>query len=98
MKKTIRLTESDLTRIVKRIIKENDDYKDRSMYDPYYGDDEDDDDNDEMFFDTEKMTTTVMKILKPYYEKHGLEQTIEFIDELKYLVGNSQEDNPFFYY
>jgi hypothetical protein len=41
MKKIIRLTESDLTRIVKRVIKENDDYKDRSMYDPYYSDDED---------------------------------------------------------
>jgi hypothetical protein len=41
MKKIIRLTESDLTRIVKRVIKENDDYKDRSMYDPYYEDDDD---------------------------------------------------------
>jgi hypothetical protein len=40
MKKIIRLTESDLTRIVKRVIKENDDYKDRSMYDPYYEDDD----------------------------------------------------------
>ena len=42
MKKIIRLTESDLTRIVRRVIKENDDYKDRSMNDPYYSDDEDD--------------------------------------------------------
>ena len=41
MKKIIRLTESDLARIVKRVIKENDDYKDRSMYDSYYSDDED---------------------------------------------------------
>jgi hypothetical protein len=40
MKKIIRLTESDLARIVRRVIKENDDYKDRSMYSPYYGDDE----------------------------------------------------------
>jgi hypothetical protein len=40
MKRIIRLTESDLARIVKRVIKENDDYKDRSMYDPYYGDEE----------------------------------------------------------
>ena len=40
MKRIIKLTESDLTRIVKRVIKENDDYKDRSMYSPYYGDDE----------------------------------------------------------
>jgi len=31
MKKIIRLTESDLTRIVKRIIKENDDYKDEEF-------------------------------------------------------------------
>jgi hypothetical protein len=42
MKKIVRLTESDLTRIVRRVIKENDDYKDRSMNDPYYSDDEDD--------------------------------------------------------
>jgi hypothetical protein len=41
MKKVIKLTESDLHRIVKRVIKENDDYKDRSMYDPYYEEDED---------------------------------------------------------
>lgn len=43
MKRIIRLTESDLTRIVKRVIKESekeDDYKDRSMYSPYYGDEE----------------------------------------------------------
>ncbi len=31
MKRIIRLTESDLTRIVKRIIKENDDYKDEEF-------------------------------------------------------------------
>jgi len=43
MKRIIRLTESDLTRIVRRVIKENDDYKDRSMYDPYYSDDEEQD-------------------------------------------------------
>lgn len=45
MKKIIKLTESDLMKIVKRVIKENDkdnDYKERSMYSPYYGDDEDD--------------------------------------------------------
>ena len=60
MKKIIRLTESDLARIVRRTINEmddedlmrsvdrnwedrmedEDDYKDRSMYSPYYGDDE----------------------------------------------------------
>ena len=61
MKKIIRLTESDLARIVKRTINEMEDedfmrgadrnwedrmededdgYKDRSMYSPYYGDDE----------------------------------------------------------
>ena len=40
MRKIVRLTESDLTRIIRRVIKENDDYKDRTMYDPYYSDDE----------------------------------------------------------
>jgi hypothetical protein len=40
MARIIRLTESDLTRIVRRVIKENDDYNDRSMYNPYYGDDD----------------------------------------------------------
>ena len=60
MKRIIRLTESDLARIVRRTINEmddedlmrsvdrnwedreedEDDYKDRSMYSPYYGDDE----------------------------------------------------------
>jgi hypothetical protein len=40
MKKVIKLTEADLTRIVRRVIKENDDYKDRSMYDSYYSDDD----------------------------------------------------------
>jgi hypothetical protein len=43
MKKIIRLTESDLARIVKRTINEmeSDDYKDRSMYSPYYGEGDD---------------------------------------------------------
>lgn len=46
MKKVIRLTEADLTRIVRRVIKENDDYKDRSMYDSYYSDDEEQQDEE----------------------------------------------------
>jgi len=54
MKKIIRLTESDLARIVKRVIKENDDYKDRSMYDPYYGDDNDSYEEDEEWGETDK--------------------------------------------
>lgn len=43
-----RLTERDLSRIVKKTINEmaSDDYKDRSMYDPYYGDEEDEDFSD----------------------------------------------------
>jgi hypothetical protein len=43
MKRIIKLTEKDLTRIVKRVIIESeqeDDYKDKSMYSPYYGDEE----------------------------------------------------------
>ena len=40
MARIIRLTESDLTRIVRRVIKENDDYNDRSMYNPYYDNDD----------------------------------------------------------
>jgi hypothetical protein len=48
MKKIIRLTEADLTRIVRRVIKENDDYKDRSMYDPYYGDDDSYEEDEEL--------------------------------------------------
>ena len=48
MKKIIRLTESDLIRLVKRTINEmDDDHKDRSMYSPYYGDDEDFEEDEE---------------------------------------------------
>lgn len=43
MKNVIRLTEGDLRRIIQNTINEmSDDYKDRSMYDPYYSDEEDD--------------------------------------------------------
>jgi hypothetical protein len=48
MKKIIRLTESDLIRLVKRTINEmDDDHKDRSMYSPYYGDDDDFEEDEE---------------------------------------------------
>jgi hypothetical protein len=70
MKKIIKLTESDLTRIVKRAIKEY-----------HY---EDDDDAHGAYVDErDELTSAVMRLLKPYYEKHGEEITLDFIDDIK---------------
>jgi adenylate kinase family enzyme len=82
MKKTIRLTESDLTRIVKRAIKEY-----------HY---EDDDDAHEAYVDERAdLYSAVMTLLKPYYEKHGKEITLDFIDDIKTFVEDPWDLNHF---
>jgi hypothetical protein len=73
MKKIVKLTESDLSRIVKRAIKE-------------YHYEDDDDAHFEYVNERDDLTTAVMRLLKPFYEKHGLEITLDFIDDIKTLV------------
>jgi hypothetical protein len=81
MKKIIKLTESDLNRIVKRIVKEN--YED------------DDDAYDKYVDERDDLTSAVMTLLKPYYEKHGLEITLEFIDDIKTFIEDPYDLNHF---
>ena len=99
MKKTIRLTEKDLTNLIKRIVNEDDDYKNKSMYDPYYGDDDEDEeewgDNYDNLKDREELTDAVMALLKPYYEKHGEEITLDFIDDIKAFLEDGLLDGDF---
>jgi len=45
-KRIIKLSETDLQKIIKRVIKENDDYNDRGMYETYYSDDEEYDEDE----------------------------------------------------
>jgi hypothetical protein len=85
MKKIIKLTESDLNKIVKRIVKE------------YFYED-DDDAYEDYVNDRDKLSSTVMRLLKPYYEKHGLEITLDFIDDIKLFVSDSLDDDPFAVY
>jgi hypothetical protein len=68
MKKTIRLTENDLTRIVKRVINEQYD-EDDDMYDTH---------NDE----TEEITRSIMGLLKPYFKKHGSDNTASLLSDI----------------
>jgi hypothetical protein len=73
MKKVIKLTENDLSRIVKRVINEK--YVDL----PY----EDDDDMYDIYeADTRKITDSIMGLLKPYYEKHGFDITETLLDDI----------------
>jgi hypothetical protein len=85
MKKIVKLTERDLTRLVKRVVKE-------------YHYEDDDDAHDEYVNERDDLTTAVMRLLKPFYEKHGLEITLDFIDDIKTIVKDSQEDDPFTFY
>ena len=65
MKKIVRLTETDLRRVIKRVIKENeDDYKDRSMYDPYYSDDLD---KDMSAYELEQLMYEAMELMESEY-------------------------------
>jgi|688.fasta_scaffold2419879_1 hypothetical protein len=82
MKKIVKLTESDLSRIVKRAIKE-------------YHYEDDDDAHFEYVNERDDLTTAVMRLLKPFYEKHGLEITLDFIDDIKTLVEDPWEFNHF---
>jgi hypothetical protein len=85
MKKIIRLTERDLTRLVKRVVNE-------------YHYEDDDDAHDAYVDERDDLSNAVMGLLKPFYEKHGLDITLDFIDDIKSFVKDSQEDDPFTFY
>jgi len=83
MKKTIKLTESDLAKLVKRIVNESYPYED------------DDEAHEEYVNQREEITTTIMTMLKPYHEKHGADMTITLLEDIIDMV---KEDDPFYYY
>ena len=97
MKRIIRLTETDLTKLIRRIIKENDDdHKDRSMYSPYYGDD----DKDEDWGETDEGDEVLQDLIEEArdflesecgYDLHDLNLMSEYdIVEALYDEGNDE--------
>ena len=69
MKKIIKLTESDLTRIVKRVVKENEEKVDYT-------------DDDTFHEDSELLMIEVIDKIKPFYLKYGLEDTKFFLESI----------------
>jgi len=96
MKKIIRLTESDLARIVKRVIKENDDYKDRSMYDPYYGDEEQQ--QDEEWGETDKGEEELQDLIEEARDilENELGMSIDAINEMdEFYIAEILHENGY---
>jgi hypothetical protein len=83
MKKIIRLTENDLSRIVKRVINEQYD-EDDDMYDTH---------NDE----TEEITRSIMRLLKPYFKKHGSDNTASLLSDIMLYVEDGLLEIPDLY-
>ena len=73
MKRITRLTERDLTRIAKKVVKE-------------YWYEDDDDAHDEYVDERDELVRDIMSLLKPFYEKHGLEITVDLVDFLEDFV------------